>query len=306
MQNNCQKEAMYSSNIFIFSFISKLKKYIKNLKKRETSKLKNENTNIPPNFSNLDCNTKTEYLKKLIKDENDSLDLSTNFVEINSPYNRPYIELLYPDISNNQLVTYVSLNEDNYAYSILGNDLEYDKTLVLPESQRCFVYNKSIIVPPEFNIDNTLFPKKKYLKIKDSELYQVMSIGVAVPIVFPPTKHYETTLVNRSSIYVYNSGTTVYLLVDSLNKKIYIMQSYCFKENENANPISLYLLKNKLKNMPKGFSYVILTVSCKSCLIAVSTIKTYPALVLRDELENSYQYLYPEFNSDIYSQLDIN
>ena len=306
MQNNCQKEAMYSSNIFIFSFISKLKKYIKNLKKRETSKLKNENTNIPPNFSNLDCNTKTEYLKKLIKDENDSLDLSTNFVEINSPYNRPYIELLYPDISNNQLVTYVSLNEDNYAYSILGNDLEYDKTLVLPESQRCFVYNKSIIVPPEFNIDNTLFPKKKYLKIKDSELYQVMSIGVAVPIVFPPIKHYETTLVNRSSIYVYNSGTTVYLLVDSLNKKIYIMQSYCFKENENANPISLYLLKNKLKNMPKGFSYVILTVSCKSCLIAVSTIKRYPALVLRDELENSYQYLYPEFNPDIYSQLNIN
>ena len=84
------------------------------------------------------------------------------------------------------------------------------------------------------------------------------------------------------------------------------MQSYCFKENENANPISLYLLKNKLKNMPKGFSYVILTVSCKSCLIAVSTIKTYPALVLRDELENSYQYLYPEFNPDIYSQLNIN
>ena len=83
------------------------------------------------------------------------------------------------------------------------------------------------------------------------------------------------------------------------------MQSYCTKTDSQINTTSLYTLSNQLVNMPLYFKYVILTVKENQCLIAVTTITSYPAVTLQDELSNTYQLLYKEINPDLYSQFDL-
>lgn len=257
---------------------------------------------IPPDFSTASCDVLVKYFVDLIIYENAVLGIKTDFNEVSDPYNRPYIELLYPDISNRQYVTYVSTNNENYLYSVLGDDIEYDDPNVNVENERCFIVNKYIVVRPTLNVDPEIFPETKYLKIKDTEMYQVMSIGVTVPFVIPPAQAYQTTMINRSFIHIYYSGTIVYLLVDTIGKKIYIMQSYTLEIDKNLNPTSLYILKKKLVSMPPGFTYMVLTVKPESCLVAAGTITSYPSYLMRDELGNSYNYLYPDLNPNLYTQ----
>jgi hypothetical protein len=254
---------------------------------------------IPPDFNTATCEILVKYYKALIVYENTLLGIDTVFNELFSPYNRPYIELLYPDDESEQFITYISLNSANYTYTIIADELEIEPG-VLSSEQRCFVYNSAYIVP--VNLEK--YPQKKIIKIKGTNFYQQMNIGIIVPFLAPESR-YSEVLVYRSSIYVYDSGTIVYLLVDTINQKIYVMQSYSFYLNSDANLTSLYILSKKLVNMPEGFIYVILTVKPGACLIAVSTITTYPAITITDELDNTYQYLYPTFNPQLYSQFNL-
>ena len=224
---------------------------------------------------------------------------------INSKYtkNSPYLELLYQDISNNQYITYVSSNQEASSYSFLGSDLVYDAPNVLEESKRIFIYNESFIDKPTFNVDPNVFPNVKYLRIENTNLYQMMSIGVATPIVEPPVPAYEVQIINRSSIYIYYPGEIIFVLIDSINKSIYAMQSYNLELDSNLNETSLYLMKEKLINIPFGFTYNLIKVPSNLCIIAVATI-SQPAIIMRDELGNSYQYLYSNYNPQIYNQFN--
>lgn len=253
----------------------------------------------PPNFYTANCDALINYYKQLITYENTLIGIDTVFNKIYDPYNRPYIELLYPDNITQNFITYISLNDNNYVFTIVADELELE-TDVIASEQRCFVYNDAYIVP--VSLEN--YPQIKNLKIKGTNLYQQMKIAISVPFGEPP-KFYQEMKVYRSSIYIYNSGTNVYVISDTINKKIYVMQSYTFKHYPQSNLTSLYLLREKLVNMPEGFTYCILTVKPNTCLIAVTTITTYPAILISDELDNTYQYLYPEFNPQIYSQFNL-
>ena len=186
-------------------------------------------------------------------------------------------------------------------FTIIYADLDIPEEGVIPSEQRAFVYNRSYIVP----VDLSSYPQTINVKLKNSGFYQSMKIGISVPMMGEALEPYTEIKVTRSSIYVYEPGTVVYLLVNTETQKIYVMQSYCTKTDSQINTTSLYTLSNQLVNMPPYFKYVILTVKENQCLIAVTTITSYPAVTLQDEFSNTYQLLYKEINPDLYSQFDL-
>jgi hypothetical protein len=48
--------------------------------------------------------------------------------------------------------------------------------------------------------------------------------------------------------------------------------------------------------MPAGFTYIVLSVAKNTC---VTTVSIYPAILMRDELDNSYKYLHLKLNPTI-------
>jgi hypothetical protein len=228
--------------------------------------------------------------------ENISLGITTEFVISNiDSQSSPYIELIYPDYITQTNYVYTSTNTDNYFFTTLGDKLIVPESDVYKNEKRFYVWNFTIKSPNVVYTDK--YPEYKCIPLKNAvNVNQIQKLVATTPIV--STLTYQETIVNRSTIYIYRSGTLVFFLIDTINKKIYAMQTATSSIDPNIIFEQLYVLNEKLINLPSGWIYTYTQIANGSCLLVYATPN--------NELGNSYQYVYPEYNEFIYYQLSIN
>lgn len=259
------------------------------------------NVNIDTSlFCKLPCKQKILNLMKQTIIENNSLGLTTNFNISNiDSQSLPYIELLYPDYKTQTYYVYSSTNTDNYFYTVLGNELVVQESDVYKNEKRFYVWNYTIKSPNVVYTNE--YPQYKYIPFKNANnVYQIQDLIATTPIISTAT--YQETTVERNTIYVYRSGTLAFFLIDTINKKIYAMQTATTATDPNITFEQLYLLNEKLLNVPSGWIYTYTQIADGSCLLVYATPNN-PAYLVQDELGNSYQYVYPKYNEFIYYQL---
>ena len=218
----------------------------------------------------------------------------------------PYWEILYPDYYTQTYYDYVST--ENSIQTTIGSDLylEEEGEIVLND-KRLYMTDMSIIFH-EDEENSEQFPLYKYLQYRNPNYvpYSVNTTDSKTLDLYVQLKKmttlsmlqsselYTEKQVDRTSVFIFYPKTTVYLLINTINKKIYCMQTMTnqTKEGTTINETNLIYLKHKL-NLPNGWMYSLCMMDKDTYLILVSD-KNHRAKVINDDFNNSYQYIRPE------------
>jgi hypothetical protein len=93
---------------------------------------------------------------------------------------------------------------------------------------------------------------------------------------------YSPTTVQRSTMYVFYAGTTIFTLTDDAGQ-LYVMQSYAQIIDPTLTLNDLATLGERL-TLPEGWSYAAITLERDLSLIAVDE-----TTIVQDDLFNTYQ-----------------
>lgn len=218
----------------------------------------------------------------------------------------PYWEILYPDYSTQTYYDYVST--ENSIQTTVGSDLylEEEGEIVLND-KRLYMADMSIIFH-EDEENSEQFPQYKYLQYRNPNYvpYSVSTTDSKTLDLYVQLKKmttlsmlqsnelYTEKQVDRTSAFIFYPKTTVYILINTIDKKIYCMQTMTnqTKEGTTINETNLIYLKHKL-NLPNGWMYSLCMMDKDTYLILVSD-KNHRAKVINDDFNNSYQYIRPE------------
>lgn len=203
-----------------------------------------------------------------------------------------YFELLIPDSVNGIYYDYVSVSNEQTTISTSDLYLE-DIEGVMVNDKRFNMFDMNVVAVQEF--ENTEeFPLYKYINFANpNDKTKKMDVKVKLlkltTLVVESEDYYVEKQVDRTSLFIYFPYTCVYLLIDSINKKIYCMQSLTNNgDKEDVTPDNIIYLGNKL-TLPEGWLFTICNLSDK-CLMLSSNID-HRAKVVNDSYGNSYQYV---------------
>jgi len=114
------------------------------------------------------------------------------------------------------------------------------------------------------------------------QMRQLATLNIKLWQINVGNKPYEEMTVQRSSVFVYNKGTTVYELINPKGD-VYLMQSYAQIVDPTMNLQNLDQLGGRLKS-PKGWSYRTRVLQQELRLKADGK-----AYVIQDDFQNTYQ-----------------
>jgi hypothetical protein len=105
------------------------------------------------------------------------------------------------------------------------------------------------------------------------------------------------SLGDRTSAYVYEPGNTVYLLINTVDKQIFIMQT--FKNNYKDIGINNIIYLDDYLNdpsyasvlLPSKFMFTYVTLDDTSMILLMTNPDNRPAYILTDGLQNTYQFV---------------
>lgn len=145
---------------------------------------------------------------------------------------------------------------------------------VILNGPRYFVMDWCSVANPGPAVNFGPLEARKLAEVK-LDLFSMLR-GRAVP--------YKEIVIDRTTKYIYNKGTTVFELASPDGKR-YIMQTYALMVDPNLTIDQLPGLGSRLK-LPKGWKYRALKLD-KDLVMAVNG----KAYLVQDDLENSYQRL---------------
>ena len=282
------------------------------------------------------------HILDAMKTTNDERNIVTKFLYSNtllSSYRgTPYLELHYLDSTGTNLVIYSTtyFQTPSYLFSNLGTDLVLDRTDVIINGSRIYMWDESIV--NNLQVENDEFPMTKTFQFQPQyQTPQNITSQIMTKIASQPTSvkpaYYTTTTIYRETVNIYHASTLVYLLIDcndtttsttnlpqTSRAKIYAMQTMTNEYFKDININNLYSLKNYLQlpkgtqpptstntdyvPLPPGFNYVVYTVPYNYCAFSVSTLDEN-AILINDGCNNSYQYLHPKYNPFLYQQFNL-
>ncbi len=220
----------------------------------------------------------------------------------------PYWEILYLSESEGIYYDYVSL--ENNATVIKATDLylEDQPTNIIINDQRFYIFDMSIVTDSVLE-DTEEFPSIKKINFKDKSTGEKLNCSVKIKKITSlsasqSSELYTEKQIDRSSIFVYYPKTTIYILADTINKKIYVMQT-CSNANNlgdfKFSDETLPFLGDKL-NLPYGWIYTNVSLDTFTCIFLISTAE-HRAKVINDDFDNSYQYAREEEAQFLYDDL---
>jgi len=272
---------------------------------------------ISPSFGADYAVNNIKNLKRILAENGIKKDLTYSNPLTQSTRYAPYWEILYPDPSAGIFYDYVSV--DNAVQSTAGADYYLDKEgPIALNDKRAFMFDLSIIenssIPP-----TEQFPEYKYLSFKNplykndgsgtipdaSGNYPTLNLKgklkkVTTLSMSQSGKPYTETQVDRTSAFVYYPRTTMYLLMDTVNRKVYAMQTSSTQKQtgDDFYETNLVNIKQRLK-LPPGWTFTVATLDSKTFVGLISNPE-HRAKVIQDDLANSYQYVRPEEASFFY------
>ena len=263
--------------------------------------------------------------------------LTDEFLVRKDVNNKPFWELLFQDASSRIYYDYLSdtnsiqnIDADNYynwdfkengVSQIVRNDKRFNKM------NQTYVLN-------ETNISNDLFPPVKNMALKNTD---GTSLSITCPLVLRTTLtslssgKYQESIVNRTSAFVYEPNNVVFLLINTNESKIYIMQTWTnnppagitLSSNSNFFNISptnitdpntnFYYYASLLKDtaivgngneMPSGWCFTQSLLDNESMILLMTNPnKDWYAKVITDGLGSNYQYIREEEAPFLYNSI---
>lgn len=206
-------------------------------------------------------------------------------VEDGSFYNLRYCEILMAEIESPSRITAevfntIACNECPQelweALDFRAITKEYGVTLAVPNGPRYFIMDSIIST-------RTLEPCTDNFGGIDMTSLATLNLSTRQAL---RRKPYLAAEVDRSTIYEFRAGREVYVL-NSPDDKCYIMQSY---SQQVYDTLQLEDLKNlgSILELPNGWSFEVVQLEEAFHLEAPND----KAMVIQDELQNSYQYLH--------------
>lgn len=246
-----------------------------------------------------------EAMTKIVEENKEMYHKSTSFS--GSPYNSlglPYMELLItsPE-SNGTYYVYSSTNGDNYSFTTDSSKLEYDAETTIPNPFRFYMWNSTI-----FNLavePTEQFPTEKTFKFKNalsSDIVQTMELKAST---IPGTgEAYTVSTVNRNTIYIYYPSSVLYCLIDTVQRKIYVMQTGNNQKTglHPLTPENMIFTQQLLTDLPEGFIFTCTQIGNNDTVLVVSSPSS-PAQLIQDSLGNSYQLAVPQYAKVLYDGL---
>jgi hypothetical protein len=206
--------------------------------------------------------------------------------------NNIYMELFYP--SKNPIVYYVysTYSLKNQISTVVASDLDIPNYIIIND-KRIWVMDRIIIFPeelPEGIISVISFPFKNNNNINCNLRYAATLFVINQDL-------YSEVKVNRNSMFIYYPETTVFMLINKSNlTKIYIMFALSNTIDTNLNTFNAQYLNSKL-DLPEGWLFTTMTLDNNTYLKVVA--KDF-ATVIKDNLNNTYQYLEPKYAPWLY------
>lgn len=222
----------------------------------------------------------------------------------------PYMEIFFQDHKNNFQYIYSTSNSLNSLSVITKNQINSSDIPndVLYNDDRFYMWDTTILSSVSQETDE--YKSVIYVSISNSNLKQRLDLKAKISVGNQPI--YQEIPVIRNTIYIYYPSSIIYSLVDSINKKIYIMQSgtnqvifpYSGEKRLSSHPLTPENMASIVKylNLPKGFSFMMNQLFDNSTLIVYSSIKKN-AIIMQDNLRNTYQYLDVKYGQFLYDQI---
>jgi hypothetical protein len=210
--------------------------------------------------------------------------------------NLPYIELLIPTNKPGTYNVYNNTSIKNEFETTDGTNLLIEDPFVIVNDKRRWMMDQlyQLEAEPDFNTP-------LYINAKFNNYPQLgMTLKWTASTILNDSSPYEITQVNRSTCYVYNPDTIVYLLVDlnSSYLQIYVLQSLNLQTFENESVNNIDYIGNKL-DLPKNWLWTSIKLDSNTFLKVASN---GTAFIVQDNLGNSYQYLDSKYAPWLYEQ----
>ena len=156
--------------------------------------------------------------------------ITSDYTCVSNSKNNPFWELLYQDKISGIYYDYVStlnsvqsINADNYNWNIPEDGI----SAIIRNDKRFNMMNQTYILKE--NISTELFPPIKYIPLID---INGQEIGISSPLKLTTTikslstKKYIENIINRTSAFIFEPNNVIFLLIDTINQKIYVMQTW--------------------------------------------------------------------------------
>ena len=241
---------------------------------------------------------------------------------------KPFWELLFQDASSGIYYDYLSntnsiqnIDADNY-YN--WDFLEDGVKSIVRNDKRFYKMNQSYVLN-ETNISTNLFPSVKYMTLKNTD---GTPLNITCPLFLRTTLtslssgKYQESIINRTSAFVYEPNNVVFLLINTNESKIYIMQTWTntppagITPSTNSNFFNIsptnitdpntnfYYYASLLKDativgnnniMPSGWCFTKCLLDNESMILLMTNPnKDWYAKVITDGLGSNYQYIREE------------
>lgn len=251
--------------------------------------------------------------------------LTPDYNVVKDAKDKPFWELLYQEEATGIYYDYIStlnsvqnMDANNYNWNVLEPGI----SAIIRNDKRFNTVNQSYLLKE--NIENLpLFPKIKYIPLIgiDGE-----EIGISSPLNLTTTLtslssgRYIESIINRTSAFVFEPENVVFLLIDTINKKIYAMQTWTNNTPTTQDPppdfftvfpaniinpnTNFFYFASLLQDssivgeanlLPPGWAFT----QCRLDNVSMILLMTNPekgwyAKVITDGLGNNYQYIREE------------
>jgi len=279
--------------------------------------------------------TKYNYIKKNMQNRIIQNDLSIKIkenIDVNKYYNLPYLlnlngyndttnfsisymtrdipfwELLYQSSTTKKYYDYVSTKNCPQTISVdnllIENNDPDNVSSIIKNDNRFTVMNRRYF-KNETDITTDIFPEYKYIPFIDRDTGEKLNIHAELKLMTTASINetpYNESSIDRTSAYVYEPGNIVYILINTTEKKVYIMQTY--KNNNPKIDFSYKIYLNEYLNdptkvsvlMPSNFIFTHILLDNESMILLMTNPNDRKATILSDGIGNNYQYIrYDEF-----------
>lgn len=245
-------------------------------------------------------------MKLIVSENNYTCFHNSNLYSIGEPY----MEIFFQDHTYNFQYIYSTSNSINSLSTITRDQINSSSLPndVLYNDDRFYMWDTTIL--SSVSQENDEYKSTIYVSIVNSDVKQRLDLKAKISVGNQPI--YTDISVIRNTIYVYYPSTVIYSLVDSINKKIYVMQSgtnqVLFPYSGNQRILSHPLTYNNMASitkylkLPVGMSFMMVKISDNSTLIVYSSSKNN-AIIMQDNLRNTYQYVEERYGRFLYDQL---
>lgn len=262
--------------------------------------------------------------------------LTGDYTVVKDAKNKCFWELLYQEASTGTYYDYVStddsvqsINADNYKWNVLEPGI----SAIIRNDKRFFTINQTYALDEKI-AKLPYFPAIKYVPLIYTNGDEV---GISSPLKLVTTltslssTKYTESVINRTSAFVYEPNNVMFLLIDTINKKIYVMQTWTNNTPTTLTPppnffyvspaniidpnTNFFYFTSLLTDeavvgqanlLPPGWVFTQCSLNSQSMvLLMTNPEKGWFAKVISDGLGSNYQYIREEeapFLYDIFKQ----